>query len=57
MGRIIHKRDKEQRKLLKTHYRVDSADPEHYDLVCNTERMHPRTVADLIVAVVRKRVG
>lgn len=56
-SRAIRQRDEEQRKLLKTHYRVDGTDPELYDLVCNTERLLPRTAAELIVAVLRKRVA
>ncbi len=56
-ARVIGRRDDEQRKLLKTHYRVDGADPELYDLVCNTERVPPATAAGLVLSLLRRRAG
>jgi len=56
-ARLIQQRDDEQRKLLKTHYRVDGTDPEVYDLVANTERMHPESVAGMVVTLLHRRVG
>lgn len=53
---LIHKRDKKRRKVIKTHYNVDSTDPEFYDLVCNTERMSPQTVAELVMTLLHKQV-
>lgn len=53
--RLIRKRDSAQRKLLKTHYRVDSANSERYHLVCNTELIPPRTVATLVVSLLHKQ--
>jgi len=53
----IRKRDKAQRKLLKIHYRANSADPEHYDLVCNTGRMSPDTAAEILFTLLQKKLG
>ena len=53
----IRQRDKGQRQLMKTHYGINSANPEHYDLVCNTERMSPETAAELLLALLRKRLS
>lgn len=53
---LIQQRDKGQRELVKTHYRIDSANPEHYDLVFNTERMSLDTAAELLLALLRKRL-
>ncbi len=30
---------------------------QHYDLVCNTERMSPETAAELLLALLRKRLS
>ena len=55
--RMIRQRDKEQRKLLKTHYSVDSDDPELYHLVCNTEWIPPHTVAEMVMSLLHKRLS
>lgn len=53
----IQRRDDEQRKLLKTHYRIDSANPELYDLVFNTEHMSPDTAAELLMSLIHKQLN
>lgn len=54
---LIRERDEARRKLLRTHYRIDATGPEHYDLVCNTARMSPRTAAGLVVSLLLRQVG
>lgn len=53
--RLIRERDTAQQKLWKAHYRVDSTDSECYDLVFNTERLSPRTVAEMLLLLLNKR--
>lgn len=55
--REIQQRDEGRRKLLKTHYRIDSADPEHYDLVCNTGRVSVEMVADFQLSLILRQIG
>lgn len=50
--RELQKRDSDTRQLLKTHYRVDSTDPEHYDLVCNTERLTIESIAAIQQSII-----
>ena len=54
--RLIRERDTAQQKLWKAHYRVDSTDPACYDLVFNTERLSPQTVAEMVLSLLKKRV-
>jgi cytidylate kinase len=53
----IQHRDDERKRLLKTHYRIDSADPEHYDLVCNTDRISIQTISDILLSIMLKEIG
>lgn len=53
----IRRRDVKRKKLLKTHYHIDSGDPGHYDLVCNTERLLPHTMAEMLMPLLHRRIG
>lgn len=55
--REIQQRDRDRRQLWKTHYQIDSADPENYDLVCNTERLSIDTIADIQLSLLLEQVG
>ncbi|NND89335.1 MAG: cytidylate kinase-like family protein [Granulosicoccus sp.] len=55
-SRKILRRDKDQQNLFKTHYRLDSADPELYDMVCNTGRMSIDTVAEFTMSLIHKQI-
>lgn len=51
----IQRRDEDHNRLLRTHYRIDGADPEHYDLVFNTDRIGIDTVAELLLQLLSKQ--
>ena len=51
---IIEKRDAERRRVLKTHYLVDSSDPELYDIVFNTEHLSPKAIAKILVSMIKQ---
>ena len=51
---IIEKRDAERRRVLKTHYLVDSSDPELYDMVFNTEHLSPKVIAKILVSMIKQ---
>ncbi len=52
--RIIEKRDAERRRVLKTHYLVDSSDPELYDMVFNTENLSLKAIAKILVSMIKQ---
>ena len=39
--------------MLKTHYMVDSSDPEQYDMVFNTEHLSPKSIARVLVSMIK----
>lgn len=51
---IIQKRDEERRRILKTHYLVDSNNPELYDVVFNTEHLSPTSIARMLVSMIKQ---
>ena len=53
-ARIIEKRDAERRSVLKTHYLVDSSNPEMYDVVFNTEHLSPKSIAKILVSMIKQ---
>ncbi|MGQ7846955.1 cytidylate kinase-like family protein [Granulosicoccus sp. 3-233] len=55
--REIQQRDRDRRQLWKTHYQIDSADPEHYDLVCNTDRVSIDTIARMQLTLILEQLG
>lgn len=54
-SRQIQQKDSDHLKLLKTHYHTDIADPELYDITCNTERLSIDTVSKLILDILYQR--
>lgn len=55
--REIEHSDENRRQLLKTHYRLDSADPIHYDLVGNTDRVSIETIARFQLTMILQQIG
>ncbi len=55
--REIQQRDRDRQRLWKTHYQIDSSDPEHYDLVCNTDRISIDTVANFQLSLILDQIG
>ncbi len=51
---LIQKRDEERRRVLRTHYNVDSSDPELYDMVFNTQHVSPKTIARVLVSLIKQ---
>lgn len=51
---LIQKRDEERRRVLRTHYMVDSNDPELYDMVFNTEHVSPQAVARILLSMIKQ---
>jgi cytidylate kinase len=52
-ARTIQKRDDHRRRMLKTHYQVDSSNPELYDMVFNTEHLSTKSIASVIVQLIK----
>jgi len=53
---IVKKADKDQKRFVKDFMGKDHTDPRFYDLVCNTEKLHPVSVAKLICRAFDLRV-
>lgn len=54
---LIQKRDEERRRVLRTHYMVDSNEPELYDMVFNTQHLSPKAIAKILVSMIKHPQG
>jgi len=52
----VKKTDKAQRSFVKDFLGEDLSDPKHYDIVCNTEKLYPISVAELVCRAFDQRV-
>ena len=52
----VKKADKDQRKFVRESLGQDLTDSNHYDIVCNTEKLYPRSAANLVCRVFDQRV-
>jgi cytidylate kinase len=53
---IVKNADKDQKRFVKDFVGKDITDSRHYDLVCNTEKLYPASVAKLICRAFDQRV-
>jgi|GEM_PF-906574 len=53
---IVKRADKEQSKFVKDFLGTDISDVKHYDIICNTEKIYPRSMAKLIYRAFEERV-
>jgi cytidylate kinase len=56
-GEYIRKTDRGRQRHLRTRFEQDIEDPHTYDLVINTDRMSPPTVAHLVLGALRDRLA